>query len=353
VGVSTGREWPLKLKERCEDVGWQVVYSNSGHYKVLDQRAKLLFTFASTPTGRGYVEKNAIAEANRHGLAKLEAATARVRENNRLLKIAADRAANQARIDEINATMIANGGGDGSRTEPDEPAASETDAQQHQQPRRMALVDPGAHDARPDRPYVSLFCAPSRTLIDGSRVIAAQPAVMPFGNAHGPYTTSTVLETLLEDGRTVFMCNSPNAPECTTWGFNPGSIRAHLKIHSTRMIAVRAARAAEAARRELEEQLKRERETRINFTVTPPTQQHPAATGTPLSAHLAAVYGILDQLADAFATLIVTTANVQRQFDALRGELKKIADSPTVSDEMLAKIAKYEALSETLRTLMQ
>lgn len=87
MGVNNG--WAREFAQRLEAVGWQVSYTRSGHYKVRTGVGRG-FTFGSTPSNR-HSNTNALAEAKRHGLEKLEAQTLRRNEQDRQQRIQADR----------------------------------------------------------------------------------------------------------------------------------------------------------------------------------------------------------------------------------------------------------------------
>lgn len=98
---TNGKTEASELVARCQAVGWQVVKTTAGHWRV-DTR-KGAFTVASTPSDTRSV-KNSLAEARRYGLYDLEAKLVRSTEKDRQKKLEADRAANDAKLTKIQET---------------------------------------------------------------------------------------------------------------------------------------------------------------------------------------------------------------------------------------------------------
>lgn len=95
---TNGKTEATDLVKRCEAVGWQVVRGGSGHFKV-DTR-KGTFMIPSTP-GDVRSAKNALAEARRYGLDRLEAAIQEREDRERLSRLKDDRDANDAKLAKI------------------------------------------------------------------------------------------------------------------------------------------------------------------------------------------------------------------------------------------------------------
>lgn len=337
--ASNKKSWPMALKQRCEDVGWTVEYGGSGHYKVFSHENRLLFTFPSTPSSARSVEKNALAEARRQGLDKLEAATAKMKENDRLLRIARDR----ARAAELDAGITLDPHGTGLlMAEPTriEPTTAPAMTMTNFVPDRPAsdYVDPPISTSKG---VTTIHVAPSRDVINGRKVVTTQTAHL--RNPHGTWPVPEVLELLLDDGSTAFLCNSARDASCTAWSYNGNAVRSHLRSHSERMINKRLAVQLSRELSHLQAELnRRDRELQsTNNGVRPPRLDDPDQLA---AMRRAGVEGTMEQIAEIFGQLVVLAANASRQFEVLSKTLAEFIETTQVDPEVAAKAAKFDQL---------
>jgi hypothetical protein len=311
-----------ELVARCEAVGWQVIYSGAGHYKVDTNRGILVIP--STPSGRSMA--NAVSTAiNKFGLADLERKLAETTESDRLSRILADRASNDARL-------VRAGGVD----------------------------NPFLPDDEVDTDH-----GPDLGSVDGVRIVAvAQPMIKtPVMAKPAPIKLGD--ELLLADGRVLYRCNvvggawradpkaDPNLP-CHQTFSKPRSLMTHIAFHSQTPEGIHALRS---------------RPNRVNRTRG---EEIVTKTDDAIKKIAAAYHGKNDDLgADAARELIITTveeltnsiAAIGGQMVDVRNTLVKLTDmirdlkpEVVVADpdpELVAKAARFDALSATLKNLMQ
>ena len=169
------------LLERCKKVGWAVAMANSGHWRVDTGRG--VFTVAATPTGNQAV-RNALGDAKRYGLERLEVAVLEREERIRLAKIEADRAANDAKLAKVgNGAAVSN-----PFTVPDDEVDSDAKIAGHA-PSKMIVAENADLGA-----------------IDGVAIVVIAPAMIktPIMPKPGPIRNGE--ELLLADGRVLYRC---------------------------------------------------------------------------------------------------------------------------------------------------
>jgi Na+-translocating ferredoxin:NAD+ oxidoreductase RnfC subunit len=208
-----------------------------------------------------------------------------------------------------------------------------------------------------------------RSQINGVKVIARQPANFKGHNVQTQepmnYTVDQIDECLLEDGTTIFQCNSKNEP-CNYVNENPISVRSHLRAHSDRIMAKKAQEeAAEALRRaqEAQRELEESRTRKSNGAKRGWENRKAAGTDgakggpridTPkqlASMRAAGVVGLIETIADGVneinrmalqASLLLT--QVKADVEALQ-----TAEPTPVDPAILEKAAKYDQF----KSLMQ
>lgn len=296
---ANGRKEAQELVKRCEAVGWTVVLSGGDHWKVDTRRG--IFMIPNTP-GDARSMRNSVADAKRFGLDALEAKLVLRTEQDRQERIAADRAANDAKMAKIR----------------------------------------GAYDARnpftpPKEPDDSVDTDANLGEVDGVRIAAIAPVRYLHPRSHSG-TLSTLRnaeELLLVDQRIVYRCANtlPDGKPCHATFDNALSLLGHSRRHpiekENEIVAVKPTPADVAK-------------------AASPNGQAPLPTATTRELLVTTIEELAGSIFEIGGRLIETRNSLIKMADQvkqLKPEIVQVEPDP----EILAKAAKYDAL----RGLMQ
>ena len=297
------RSWTYELKARCEAVGWTVTLGKGGHYKVRTHNGRG-FTFPSTP-GDVRSERNALAEARRHGLDKLEERKKRAAEAERLRRIARDR---QSIIGEALADAI-------------EKQVTKEEIEE--------MTDKDNADT-------------SLGEVDGVKIVEVAQAKHTTPISKGPRPLAGGEELLLEDGRVVYRCAKPAATVmnpmaqgiCHRIFDTVGSLKAHISYHSRKTMPISPG-----------ERRKREREAYLNRIVAERKLQSVEASES--ASQQVGIIAQASQLADRFSDFKKELALLEATADELSNELRNLVQRMPehLADEAVLDAARrYEQL---------
>lgn len=304
----SGRAWPLKLKERCEAVGWLVTMTKSGHYKVRTKRGQG-FSFPSTPSDRR-AERNALAEARRHGLDTLEHQLSLVNERERLQRIKRDRTS-------VGDALVS--------------AVIKTETEDEEMRMARKVVDR------------ALGYVDGVAIVEATQAKITTPLTIKHGKGAVPLADAE--ELLLEDGNVVYRCAksaaTPRTPDaeglCHRTFSSVESLRAHITFHSRKSLPVTPS-----------ERKKREREaaTRVaEATKTATTKASKKAADA--STGNAGVVAQLIRLAEKFQELSGQFDDVASAVNEASAELNTLVRQlpDHIADEaLLEKARKFDEL---------
>lgn len=310
--ATNGRTWPLRLKERCEAVGWIVTMSRSGHYKVRTKRGKG-FSFPSTPGDRRS-ELNAIAEAKRHGLERMEASLARTSERDRQERIRRDRTS-------VGAALV------------DAAVANEDENEEGSMEKEVAQK------------------AGALGYVDGVAIAERAPAMHQTPLTHGksvPLVDGE--ELLLADGTVVYRCAKPAATVmdrkakgiCHRTFDSASSLKAHISYHSRTTLPV-----TPAQRRKIERESTRERVAKVAKAAA----KKAPAKAAQSSLEEPGIVARIVELTNRVNRLSGDVDQANKELDEVAAELATIAQElpdAVADEETLDKARRYEELRKLM-----
>jgi hypothetical protein len=322
------------LVKRCEAVGWQVVKTGKNYYKVDTRHG--IFTIPSTPSSANSV-RNTTNLANKHGLENLERKLAERDERDRLQRIADDRSANDARLERAAAV---NGAAEVATTVI-EPAPS--------------TVDDG----------------PNLGDVDGVRIVAIAPACVQTPVMLRPAPLDGGEELLLADDRVVYRCVRIGSYRVVDNGVVDQTKPCHqifptahgLMVHIGRHTLQRRRReeaAATVLNKIADAYRKPDADAEAPIPTAESTSVEPSnfdATRELLLARIeelsGTVFDIGGKLIDVRNTLIGVVDVIRDLEPEVREVRVEVEVEGKPDPELVAKAAKFDALSETMKGLFQ
>lgn len=188
--------------------------------------------------------------------------------------------------------------------------------------------------------------------VDGVKAVEVQPAVVQVPG--GTVKTDSILEVLLEDERTVFICRHRNTDgTCTYNADNAKSVASHQKSHSDRVMAKRAREEADKAIAELAASKERKVQGGIKAAATraanaakemsvPKPTADVSAIDNGLTAALDTIEAVAEQLEVGIKDLDKAVLN-------LRTDIARLKNTTAAPDpKLVEKAAKYDALKGIL-----
>lgn len=296
---TNGKSEATDLVKRCEAVGWQVVRGGSGHFKV-DTR-KGTFMIPSTP-GDVRSAKNALAEARRYGLDKLESAIQEREDRERLSRLKADREANDAKLAKI---QVAN----------DVPSAE------------VSTTTPSADLGS----------------VDGVAIAAIAPAMFKSPIMAKPSPLAGAEELLLVNDDVVYRCLrtgssardgvTPADQVCHQVFSSVNSVKAHINQHAQRLN-------------------EKENEIKMKTTATVKSKPVEAATATTEQLKIQLTTG-LTSLLNAIEQIGASSVEARNALLKLIEQVQDLKAEVTEPDpELVAKARQFDALAATLGSLI-
>lgn len=300
--AGNGKQAIQELIKRCEAVGWTVAMSGGNHYRIDTRRGT--FTVASTPGGPQAI-RNAYADAKRYGLEDLEAKLVEATEKARQERIAADRAANDAKLAKIRGTVNA--------------------------------LNPFAPPKEPDD---SVDTDTNLGYVDGVKIAAVGPVRYRHPRSISGTLSSldTGEELLLVDDRVVFRCSKllPNGDLC------------HATFDSALALVGHSNRGRHYIEKENETVAVKPTPADVAKAAASSNGQVPSATATTRELLVTTIEELAGSIFEIGGRLIETRNSLIKMADQVK-QLKPEVVQVEPDPEILAKAAKYDAL----RGLMQ
>lgn len=319
--ATNGRAWPLKLKERCEAVGWLVTMTKSGHYKVRTKRG-CGFSFPSTPGDRR-AELNALAEAKRHGLKQLEARLSRLAEQDRQRRLKRGTVG-----DALVEAMVS------SETELETESKEEGEAVQKEIAQREGALgyvgDVAIVEKAPAMHETPLTRGKRVPLVDGE-------------------------ELLLADGTVVYRCAKPAAtvmhPDakglCHRTFDTVNGLKGHITYHSRKSMP-EAPGARKKREREAPRKIARKRVSQVARAATKRSPAKVAETALETTGIVAQAVQLVDQFDSFKDELEILGKSADELVTELR-ELVRLLPESVADEDTLAAAQKYEELRKHFR----
>lgn len=316
----------LDLVKRCEDVGWQVVKTGKNYFKVDTRHG--IFTMPSTPSSSTSV-RNTLNLANKHGLENLERKFAERDERDRLQRIADDRRVNDARLERANGAA--------------EVVAAATAAT----PPADVVVD-GSNLGD----------------VDGVRIVAVAPAFVKTPVMPRPAPFDGGEELLLADGRVVYRCAKLGSWRVADNGVVDQTKPCHAIFQTAHGLMVHTSNHTSRRHRDSEEALRKIVNAYNDPTETPAATNVPAAAATEFNSKRelliarieelsGAIFDIGGRLVDVRNVLIGIVDGVRTLEPGVREVRVEVEVEGKPDPELVAKAAKFDALSETMKGLFQ